>query len=397
MPNYVKFRKDILSKKRRHGKFEIVALKKKCKAFLLNKLPLKKKDPGCFTIPYNNRESYCDKALCDLRTSINLMSMSMFRKLGIGEVRLNEDIQLLVGILELKELVVLVKRACKAEELAKEKQKANLVSRDLKKRQLSKPFQSSSKKSRERHHPSEYRGGDRTCFKCGSPDHFVGECPERTERRNLQGTRSDGTANKGRPQRNPNSGRNRKGSPREPTVRSEGRAPTRTYAIRACEEASSPNVITSTFSIYDITIVTLIDPGSTYLYVCMKLVSDMNLLVESTEFIIKVSNLLGKYVLVDKVCKNCPLLIKGHYFSANLMLLPFDEFDVILDELNGMPAVISSMAAQKCVRKGYEVYLAFVLNMKESELKIESVPIVSEYPDVFPEELPRLPPVRALV
>ncbi|KAA3470853.1 Gag-Pol polyprotein [Gossypium australe] len=38
---------------------------------------------------------------------------------------LNEDIQLLVGILELKEFVVLVKRACKAEEQSKEKRKAD--------------------------------------------------------------------------------------------------------------------------------------------------------------------------------------------------------------------------------------------------------------------------------
>ncbi|KAA3470811.1 Gag-Pol polyprotein [Gossypium australe] len=33
-----------------------------------------------------------------------------------------------------------------------------------------------------------------------------------------------------------------------------------------------------------------------------------NFPVESTEFVIKVSNPLGKYVLVDRVCKNCPLM-----------------------------------------------------------------------------------------
>ncbi|KAA3470128.1 Gag-Pol polyprotein [Gossypium australe] len=62
---------------------------------------------------------------------------------------LNEDIRLLVGILELREFVVLVERACNAEELAKEKRIADIESRDSKKRQLGKSFQSSSKKSRE--------------------------------------------------------------------------------------------------------------------------------------------------------------------------------------------------------------------------------------------------------
>ncbi|KAA3462035.1 maturase K [Gossypium australe] len=62
---------------------------------------------------------------------------------------LNEDIRLLVGILELKEFVVLVERACKAEELSKEKRKAEFETRDLRKRPMNKSFQSSSKKSRD--------------------------------------------------------------------------------------------------------------------------------------------------------------------------------------------------------------------------------------------------------
>ncbi|KAA3483033.1 vacuolar protein sorting-associated protein 35B-like [Gossypium australe] len=120
-------------------------------------------------------------------------------------------------------------------------------------------------------------------------------------------------------------------------------------------------------------------------------------------------------------------MIRGQCFSANLMLLPFDEFDLILGmdwltvhnvlvncgskffelrcvnkdiirvesgESDSLPVVISSMAAQKCMRKGFESYLAFVLNTQESEVKIESVPAVCEYPNMFPEELPGLPPVR---
>ena len=62
---------------------------------------------------------------------------------------LNEDIKLLVGILELKEFVVLVDRACKAEELSNEKRKAVNEARDARKRPMSKSFQSQSKKSKE--------------------------------------------------------------------------------------------------------------------------------------------------------------------------------------------------------------------------------------------------------
>ncbi|XP_062104400.1 uncharacterized protein LOC133815598 [Humulus lupulus] len=51
MSNYVKFMKDILTKKRQLGEIETMALTKKCSSFSQNKFPPKMKDPGSFTIP----------------------------------------------------------------------------------------------------------------------------------------------------------------------------------------------------------------------------------------------------------------------------------------------------------------------------------------------------------
>ena len=87
MPSYVKFMKDILSKKRRLGEFEIVALTEYSSAIFQNKIPSKLKDPGSFTIPCAVGNNYFGKALCDLGASINLMPMSVFKKLGIREAR----------------------------------------------------------------------------------------------------------------------------------------------------------------------------------------------------------------------------------------------------------------------------------------------------------------------
>ncbi|XP_052488021.1 uncharacterized protein LOC128041752 [Gossypium raimondii] len=88
MPNYVKFMKDILSKKYRLGEFETVALIEGCTTMLMNKLPLRLKDPRSFTIPCSTGNHYIGKTLCDLGASVNLMPMSIFRKLGIGKARL---------------------------------------------------------------------------------------------------------------------------------------------------------------------------------------------------------------------------------------------------------------------------------------------------------------------
>ena len=54
---------------------------------LQSKIPQKIKDPGSFTIPCSMGTKYSGKALCDLRASINLMPLSVFKQLGVGECR----------------------------------------------------------------------------------------------------------------------------------------------------------------------------------------------------------------------------------------------------------------------------------------------------------------------
>ncbi|XP_060968367.1 uncharacterized protein LOC133035940 [Cannabis sativa] len=66
MPSYVKFMKEILSKKRKMEEFETVALTEECSAILQKKLPPKLKDPRSFTIPCTIGKLENIHALCDL-------------------------------------------------------------------------------------------------------------------------------------------------------------------------------------------------------------------------------------------------------------------------------------------------------------------------------------------
>ena len=85
MSGYVKFMKDILAKKRRLGDYETIALSEECNTILQKNLPPKLNDPGSFTIPSTIRNAVFEKALCDLAANINLMPMSIFKKLNLGE------------------------------------------------------------------------------------------------------------------------------------------------------------------------------------------------------------------------------------------------------------------------------------------------------------------------
>ena len=87
IPRYVKFMKDILSQKRKLADFETVNLTEERSAILQRKLPQKLKDPGSFTIPCTIGNAIFERALCDLGASINLMPLSIFKRLGLGEAR----------------------------------------------------------------------------------------------------------------------------------------------------------------------------------------------------------------------------------------------------------------------------------------------------------------------
>ncbi|GJX84780.1 hypothetical protein Tco_0335554 [Tanacetum coccineum] len=63
MPKYAKFLKSLLSNKTRLEEACTVTMNERCSAVLLNKLPLKEKDPGSFTIPCDIGNLHIDNAL----------------------------------------------------------------------------------------------------------------------------------------------------------------------------------------------------------------------------------------------------------------------------------------------------------------------------------------------
>ncbi|XP_062088434.1 uncharacterized protein LOC133794996 [Humulus lupulus] len=85
--NQSPFMKEILSKKKKLDDYETLALTEECGAILQKKLPPKLKDPGSFAIPCSIEDIAMTKALCDLGASVNLMPLSIFRKLKLGEAR----------------------------------------------------------------------------------------------------------------------------------------------------------------------------------------------------------------------------------------------------------------------------------------------------------------------
>ncbi|XP_014523819.1 uncharacterized protein LOC106780090 [Vigna radiata var. radiata] len=77
---YAKHMKQFLKKK--YLDEQTIKVQGNCSAILQKTLPLKFKDPGSFTIPCIIGNYDIGKALVDLRASINLMPLSMLKKIG---------------------------------------------------------------------------------------------------------------------------------------------------------------------------------------------------------------------------------------------------------------------------------------------------------------------------
>ena len=133
-----------------------------------------------------------------------------------------------------------------------------------------------------------------------------------------------------------------------------------------------------------------------------------------------VTSPLGHSINVNRVYRNCPIVIQAREFFADLITLPFREFDLILgmDWLSKhrvivdcgkkivvlrcsdqtevivqgigssvMSNVISAMQARRFMRKGCETFLAVILESKRGQVDVEKILVVREFLDVFPEEL----------
>nr|XP_025678906.1 uncharacterized protein LOC112778841 [Arachis hypogaea] len=87
MPLFAKFMKELLTKKRSLKEGQMVVMTRECSAIIQKGLPRKRKDPGSFHIPCTIGNMMIERAFCDLGASINLMPLSLMRKLQIHELK----------------------------------------------------------------------------------------------------------------------------------------------------------------------------------------------------------------------------------------------------------------------------------------------------------------------
>ncbi|VVA35062.1 PREDICTED: retrotransposon, partial [Prunus dulcis] len=203
----------------------------------------------------------------------------------------------------------------------------------------------------------------------------------------------------------------------------------RVYHMSQQQAQASPDVVTGTLSVFGTPARILIDPGATHSFVTPSFAHNADVQPSALRNELAISVPTGEIFYVGTVYRDSPVLVGDVCLEADLIPLEMVGLDVILGmdwlakhhasvdcfrkevvlRSPGRPEVtfygerrvlpsclISAMTAKRLLRKGCSGYLAHVLDTRKQGLKLEDIPVVRDFPDVFPDDLPGLPPHREI-
>ncbi|GJV89756.1 putative reverse transcriptase domain-containing protein [Tanacetum coccineum] len=237
------------------------------------------------------------------------------------------------------------------------------------------------------------------CFECGTPGHFRSNCPQWK------------TKNQGN-----------------------GSGVARAYAVGVAGQNPDNNVVTGTFLLNNRCASILFDTGADRSFVSTQFSTLINIAPTTLDHGYNVELADGRIIWVNTVLLGCTLNFLNHPFHVDLMPVEMGTYDVIIgmDWLTKYQAVIdcakkivripfgseilifhgdrsrnkrgtrlniiSCTKAQKYLLQGCHLFLAHITikeaGDKSKKKQLQDVPIVKNFPEVFPEDLPGLPPTR---
>nr|GEX76744.1 reverse transcriptase domain-containing protein [Tanacetum cinerariifolium] len=172
----------------------------------------------------------------------------------------------------------------------------------------------------------------------------------------------------------------------------------RTYVLRDKNSHQDLNVVTGTFLLNHRLARTLFDSGANRSFVSISFASMLNISSITLDTTYNIEMADKNLISTNTVIQSCTLTLLNQPFEIDLMPIKLGSFDIVIgmDWLSKYHAKI--ICDEKVVHIPIEdetlIIRAKVMEKKSDEKRIENIPVVREFLDVFPKELPGLPPVR---
>ncbi|GKE48899.1 putative nucleotidyltransferase, ribonuclease H [Tanacetum coccineum] len=183
----------------------------------------------------------------------------------------------------------------------------------------------------------------------------------------------------------------------------------RAFMLGAEEARQDLNIVTGMFTLNNHFATTLFDSGADYSFVSTTFIPLLGLEPNNLGFRYEIEIASGQLVEIYKVIKGCKLEIEGHVFNIDLIPFRHGSFDVIIgmDWLSNYKAEI--VCHEKVVRiplpdgkvlrvlgERPEEKARLLMSAKASDKKQEEIVVVRDFPEVFPDDLSGLPPIREI-
>nr|GEY03070.1 putative reverse transcriptase domain-containing protein [Tanacetum cinerariifolium] len=192
------------------------------------------------------------------------------------------------------------------------------------------------------------------------------------------------------------------------------------------DKDQGPNVVMGTFPLNNRYATILFDSGSdkSFVNTSFSHLIDIDPVRLNTSYELELAD--GRVASTNIVLKGCTINLVGHLFKIDLMPIKLGTFDVRIsvdwlveqdavivcgkrvvhvpyknktlvvegDRGASRLKVISCIKAGKFIKRGSQLFVAHVTKKEPQEKRIEDVPVIQDLSEVFPDDLPRLPPPR---
>ncbi|XP_076933895.1 uncharacterized protein LOC143599960 [Bidens hawaiensis] len=162
---------------------------------------------------------------------------------------------------------------------------------------------------------------------------------------------------------------------------------------------SSSDVVNCTFSINNHSTSVLFDTSADKSFVSLEFayIIDKSWDRLSKPFTVEVAN--GNSITIDSVIRDCVIVLKKVKFRIDLIPMQMGSFDVIVGmdwlTLNHIEVVCFDKFLRIPLHEGRILKVfALVVEKDKEKKKIQDIPIVGDFPDVFPNDVVRVPPIH---